>query len=122
MSCSRCKLKKINTLAIILADFLVVDKSISAPGNEPRPKHGVIEGEFIMLPLPLCSSITSAADMTRVFFSSSKRYGVVVQWRHNIIPAYDEIGFSLFLYWLKLRAPTVWSCSNSLLIWIKQVY
>ena len=30
----------------------------------------------------------------------------------------DEIGFSLFLNWLKLRAPAVWSCNNSLLKWI----
>ena len=63
----------INTLAIELADFLVDDKSISAPGNEPRPKHGAIGGELTILPLPLCSWITSAADTTCIFFSSGKR-------------------------------------------------
>ena len=60
------------TLAIELTDFLVVDKSISAPGNEPRPKHGAIGGELTILALPLCSWITSAADKTSVFFSPGK--------------------------------------------------
>ena len=58
------------TLATVLADFLVVDKSISAPGNEPRPKHGAIGGVVVMFPLPLCSWITSAADIACVFSSS----------------------------------------------------
>lgn len=66
-----CKINT-NTLAVVLDDFLVVDRSISAPGNEPRPKHGAIGGELTMLPLPLCSWITSVADIT-CFFSSGKK-------------------------------------------------